>query len=150
MEHVNTMRSARSVGTEPTRPIRGGVRPAWRRSVSALLVWLTLLAGPASAETLLLMFEQPGCIYCARWNEDVAPEYDLTEEGRAAPLRRLQLHDVVPDEFALARPAVFTPTFVLVRDGAEIGRIEGYPGEDFFWPLLARLISEANAPATGD
>lgn len=114
--------------------------------MSSAAVWLSLFAGPAPAEVLLLMFEQPGCVYCARWNEEVAPEYDLTEEGRAAPLRRLQLRDAVPEEFALARPAVFTPTFVLVREGAEMGRIEGYPGEDFFWPLLARLIREANAP----
>jgi hypothetical protein len=38
---------------------------------------------------------------------------------------------------------VFTPTFVLVEDGTEAGRIEGYPGEDFFWPLLAKLIAQA-------
>jgi len=28
-----------------------------------------------------------------------------------------------------------------------LGRIEGYPGEDFFWGLLARLLEKAS-PAT--
>ena len=40
----------------------------------------------------------------------------------------------------LVSPIRFTPTFVLVDDGREIGRIEGYPGEDFFWGLLERLL----------
>ena len=30
--------------------------------------------------------------------------------------------------------------FVLVDAGREIGRIRGYPGETFFWGLLASLI----------
>jgi hypothetical protein len=43
-----------------------------------LLVLLAGLAlgaatgGSAAAQAELLMFEQPGCIYCARWNEEVA------------------------------------------------------------------------------
>lgn len=101
------------------------------------------LACPALAQTQLLMFEQPGCIYCARWNEEVAPEYPLTEEGRAAPLRRLQLRDPLPDDLSIVSHPIFTPTFILVQDGQEKGRLEGYPGEDFFWPLLAAMIKDA-------
>nr|WP_103258305.1 SoxS [Tabrizicola aquatica] len=97
----------------------------------------------AAAEVELLMFEQPGCIYCAAWDREVAPEYPLTDEGRAAPLRRLQLRDPLPEGLTLISPPIFTPTFVLVEDGVEVGRIAGYPGEDFFWPLLAQLIAEA-------
>lgn len=105
--------------------------------------------GAALASDLqLLMFEQPGCIYCARWDADVAPEYPVTDEGRAAPLRRVQLRDGAPDGVMLVSPPVFTPTFVLLADGAETGRIEGYPGEDFFWPMLAAMIARAQ-PVTG-
>lgn len=109
-----------------------------------LLSWLCLLPlAAAAAELRLAMFEQPGCLYCARWNDEVGPEYDLTEEGRAAPLLRLQLRDPLPDGIALASPAIYTPTFVLLSDGSEVGRIEGYPSEDFFWPLLNGLIDAA-------
>jgi thioredoxin-related protein len=98
----------------------------------------------AMAEDLrLLMFEQPGCQYCAQWNADVAPEYPLTDEGRAAPLERVQLRDPLAEGITLRSPPVFTPTFVLLRDGTEVGRIEGYPGEDFFWGLLGQLIAVA-------
>ena len=30
--------------------------------------------------------------------------------------------------------------FVLIDQGREIGRIRGYPGDTFFWGLLANLI----------
>lgn len=106
---------------------------------------LVSLALPAAAgELQLLMFEQPGCLHCARWDAEVAPEYPLTDEGKAAPLRRLQLRDPLPDDLTLTRPVSFTPTFVLVKDDVESGRLEGYPGEDFFWPLLGALIAGAS------
>jgi hypothetical protein len=110
-------------------------------------LWLLILSGAnaVAGELKLLMFEQPGCIYCARWNEEVAPEYPLTDEGQAAPLNRLQLRDPLPEGLSLVSRPVFTPTFVLVEDGIEAGRIEGYPGEDFFWPLLAALIQSATS-----
>jgi hypothetical protein len=101
----------------------------------------TFWAAPAELE--LLMFEQPGCVYCAKWSEDVGPEYPLTDEGVAAPLRRLQLRDPLPQGLTLVSHPVFTPTFVLVLDGVETGRIEGYPGEDFFWQLLADMIAKS-------
>lgn len=89
------------------------------------------------------MVEEPGCIWCARWNAEVSPEYPLTAEGRAAPLRRIDLRAPVPDDLALDGPLRLTPTFILVIDGHEVSRLEGYPGEDFFWGLLARMLTNA-------
>ena len=37
-------------------------------------------------------------------------------------------------------PVRFTPTFVLIDEEREIGRIEGYPGQEFFWGLLENLV----------
>jgi len=100
-----------------------------------------VLALPARAEVRLLMIEAAGCVYCLRWNAEVGDAYDRTDEGRTAPLLRADLHDPLPEGVRLRVPAVFTPTFVLLNDGHEVGRIEGYPGEHFFWPLLGRLIA---------
>lgn len=105
---------------------------------------LTLWAAPALAQMQLVMIEQPGCVYCAQWDKDIAPQYPKTTEGLAAPLRRIQLRDPMPEDLTDLRPAAFTPTFVLVVDGQDRGRIEGYPGQDFFWPLLADLIAKAS------
>lgn len=102
-------------------------------------------AGALRADMELLMIEQPGCIWCARWNEEIAPIYPKTSEALVAPLRRLQLREPVPPDVTLARPAVYTPTFVLLVDGVEASRIEGYPSADFFWAFLAEMIQKSGA-----
>ena len=103
-------------------------------------------AAAATRQVELVMVEQPGCAWCAQWNAEVAPIYPNTPEGRLAPLRRIQLRDALPEGLTFARRAVFTPTFLLVIDGVETGRIEGYPGEDFFWGLLGRLLDTIPSP----
>ena len=93
----------------------------------------------AAAE--LVMVEQPGCIHCERWDEEIAPAYPKTAEGRFAPLSRVDIRKV-DETLTPARAVVFTPTFLLVEDGRELGRLEGYPGEEFFWPLLTELLRD--------
>jgi hypothetical protein len=120
-----------------------------RRTVvqlAALMTCALLLApGIGRADGLeLVMVEQRGCAYCLAWHADVGPEYSITPEGRAAPLRMVDLR-ALPEDLTLARRPVYTPTFILVRDGQEIGRMEGYPGEDFFWALLDRMLTQADA-----
>lgn len=111
-----------------------------RRLAGAIGLAMVALAAPAAAEVRLLMIEAPGCPWCARWHAEVGDAYPLTPEGRIAPLARADKGHL-PPEVVLEGPAVFTPTFVLLHDNAEVGRIEGYPGEDFFWPLLGGLIA---------
>ncbi|WP_162946960.1 hypothetical protein [Ruegeria sp. EL01] len=95
-----------------------------------------------SAEPYLLMAEEDGCYWCAKWNAEIAHIYPKTAEGRAAPLQRYDLHSETPD-VAFDRRVHFTPTFILVENGREVGRIEGYPGEDFFWGLLTMMFERA-------
>jgi len=101
-------------------------------------------AGPVEAETELMMAEEPGCIWCARWNSEVGTIYDKTGEGAAAPLRRVDITAPLPEDITLARSVNFTPTFILLIDGTEVARLEGYPGEDFFWGLLGQMLSDQN------
>lgn len=105
------------------------------------------IATSAMAETMLVMVEQDGCIYCRRWHADVGDIYPLTEFAETAPLRIVDLHDV-PDDLHFASRVVFTPTFVLVEDGQEIARAEGYAGDELFWmqmELLSRELAEVRA-----
>jgi len=104
------------------------------------LILVPFLALSATA-TELVMVEQTGCEWCERWNEEIAPAYPKTTEGKFAPLRRVDLRDMPPD-LAIARRVNFTPTFLIVEEGQEIARLEGYPGEDFFWPVLERLLTD--------
>ncbi|MEL6522263.1 MAG: hypothetical protein AAFQ66_14950 [Pseudomonadota bacterium] len=104
-----------------------------------LVFWLPV---SACADTFLLMAEEKGCYWCGRWNTEISHIYPKTAEGRAAPLRRYDLHTDKP-EVSFAQPVRFTPTFILVQNGVEVGRMEGYPGEDFFWGLLATMFERA-------
>ena len=89
------------------------------------------------------MAEEHGCVWCARWDAEISDIYPKTPEGQAAPLRRFNINDQPPEGVELAGRVRFTPTFILVRDGAEIDRIEGYPGQDFFWGLMEMMLERA-------
>lgn len=109
-------------------------------------------ASAVAADVSLVMVEQPGCIYCERWDDEIGPAYPNTDEGRFAPLLRADLREGAPEGISYARRINFTPTFILVDNGQEVARIEGYPGEDFFWPVLTGLLEEhtdfiSSAPA---
>lgn len=103
----------------------------------------------AAADTVLVMVEEKGCVWCARWNQEIAQIYPKTTEGRAAPLRRMDMQAVRPDDLTFSRSLNFTPTFVLMVDRIEVSRIEGYPGEDFFWGLLGQMLSDASIDVSG-
>jgi hypothetical protein len=112
--------------------------------VAALAVLWAMAATAAPAELQLLMFERDGCSYCRQWNEEIGPAYPKTAEGQAAPLLRLDIKAPLPSGVTLTgRAPIFTPTFVLLSEGTEVGRIEGYAGDEFFWVLLERLLSDA-------
>ena len=118
------------------------------------LAALILLAAAVMARPLpvmaaeLIMFEQRGCEWCERWNAEIGPIYPKTEEGRLAPLRRVDIHEKMPEDLSWMRPEVFTPSFALVHEGREYGRIRGYPGEDFFWGLLAQMVEKYRQAVT--
>ena len=95
------------------------------------------------------MFEQAGCAWCEAFDREIAPIYPKTAEGQRAPLRRVNIDHALPSDLAFIEMERFTPLFVLVDKGQEIGRIRGYPGEDLFWGLLGMLIKKLDAVRTG-
>ena len=111
------------------------------------LMTAAMLASAAPAAAMeLLMVERPGCAWCARWTREVGPVYAKTEEGRRAPLRRIDIY-AAPAGVDLKAPLLFTPTFVLADQGREIGRITGYADDGMFWGLLGAMIAKADRAA---
>jgi thioredoxin-related protein len=88
----------------------------------------------------LVVYERAGCAWCARWDQEIAPIYPKAAIGQQAPLRRVSLDRRRNTDPVLADPVRFTPTFVLLRDGEEVGRITGYHNDAFFWGLLESMI----------
>jgi hypothetical protein len=117
-----------------------------RLAVGALTLLAALCTSVVAHAAELLMFDDPGCVWCRRWNAEIAPSYPKTREGQLAPLRRVPIRDQARAGVALARPINITPTFVLVEDGQEVGRIDGYAGKDFFYPMLAGLLRRILPP----
>lgn len=125
----------------PTRPTP--TRPQTpRRAAGAAFAAAILLAGAAPAAAAeLVMFTRAGCPYCLQFDREIAPIYPKTAEGRQAPLRRVDIHERMPADLGFLTPERFTPVFVLVDGGREIGRIRGYPGDMHFWGLVGTLVA---------
>jgi thioredoxin-related protein len=114
-----------------------------------LLFWtIALLANLASAAAAaeLVLFEVPGCPFCEAWQRDVGRIYVLSAEARLLPLRRVNI-DARPADLAGIADIRFTPTFVVIAGGREVGRIVGYHGEYQFWGLLGELVEKVKAAA---
>ncbi len=107
----------------------------------SLMLFTLVLPGKLAAMELV-MFEQEYCEWCEKWDEEVGTIYSKTTEGKAAPLRKVDIFEEIPADLKKIRKPRFTPTFVLLDNGKEIGRIRGYPGEDFFWGMLGELIAK--------
>jgi thioredoxin-related protein len=99
------------------------------------------LSGVAQAAELL-MFDQAGCVYCQRWDRDVGSLYGKTSEAKSLPLRRVDIQSQKASGITLASPVRYTPTFVVVDNGREVGRITGYSNDDSFWGLLDALAAK--------
>lgn len=125
---------------------------AWFRELSvgvaaAILLTVALFGTPAPAIAAeLVMFGSPHCPWCEAWESEVGAIYPKTAEGRLAPLRRVDIDQPWPLELADIDRVVFTPTFVLLVEGREVGRILGYPGEAHFWELLDSLLRKVKDP----
>jgi hypothetical protein len=108
------------------------------RAFSALCAIFVLISAADAAE--LVMYRRDGCPYCARWDREIGPIYSKTEISRRAPVRMVNLSR--DRDLPIKRgPIIFTPTFVLAENGQEVGRMEGYTGDEFFWVRLANLLA---------
>jgi thioredoxin-related protein len=106
-----------------------------------IAAFLVLFARDLTAAELV-MFDSPACEWCELWEEEVGVIYHKTDEGAVAALRRVSIHDDIPEDLKGIKKARYTPTFVLLSNGREMGRINGYPGEDNFWFLLGNMIKK--------
>ena len=93
-----------------------------------------------TAAAVLVMVRDPGCPYCARWEEEVGRSYSMSEEGKFAPLVQRTRGD---PEISNLKKIVYSPTFVMLAYGEEVGRIVGYQGSDLFWMQLEQLAAKA-------
>jgi thioredoxin-related protein len=111
-----------------------------------ILSWPLLSATISpSVATELVAFETGTCPYCRVFNSSEAEHYKITAEGRRAHLRIVDINAPKPAELSSVTDIWGTPTFVLVDNGKEIGRILGFQGAESFYSSLDDLLKQLDA-----
>ena len=118
------------------------------RSIYLALAFLVFSA-PAFSASELVMFNASYYEWCELWEQDVGVVYEKTWESRIVPIRRVVIHGTRPNDLKPIKAVIYTPTFVLIDNGREVGRITGYPGEGHFWALLDEMIKQLPVPLHG-
>lgn len=94
------------------------------------------LAAEQARSLELVFITSEHCPFCKAWERDVGQIYDSTPYAQKARLRRVDLTDA-DSALPTGSADVFgTPTFLIVGNDTEIGRIQGYQSSEmFFWAL---------------
>lgn len=92
----------------------------------------------------LIVIEVDNCIYCGLFRRDVLPAYENSQRARAVPIRFIDLNAPDVEKLELTGPIDSVPTVLVVKAGAEVGRIPGYVGPENFFHSINRLLPELN------
>lgn len=121
------------------------------RALALAALGLVGFGSAAAPAAELVMFAPRGaCAPCAGFERDIGESYAGSALGRALPLRKVEAEAERPADLRSIANIRQMPTFVVVDQGSEIGRIVGYPGEATFLKLLTDLADRVAAkPAAG-
>lgn len=112
------------------------------RLAGVLMATMLLCTPKMLPATELLIFYLEGCQPCIQFDKDVGKIYPKTEEAALAPLRHVPF-GASPPNVELRGEINVAPTFVLIDNGQEMGRIEGYISDEAFWMSLTRLLNRS-------
>ena len=94
-----------------------------------------------SSDLEIVVVEAPGCIYCHLFRRDVWPSYETSQRAKSVPMRFADLNSDDLEQLDLTGPIESVPTALIVRHGAEIGRIPGYVGPESFFHSIDRMLA---------
>jgi thioredoxin-related protein len=112
-------------------------------SVSASHAGLDVEAPLPASNLELVVMEAPGCTYCELFRRDVLPSYQASERAKDMPIRFLDVNDTTPEALGLESGIDIVPTFVVLKNHKEVGRIPGYMGPEYFFHSINHLVSSA-------
>ena len=115
----------------------------YRNILKRFLVALFFIAitHNAAAAARLIMVTSEHCPYCQAWERDVGVAYDKSPYAAKLPLTRVGIGSEMPENVAIKKPIVGTPTFLIILNGQEIDRQRGYvDAEMFFWWLSEHMV----------
>ena len=112
--------------------------------IKAFALALTFAASlqPAAADSRLIMVTSDYCPSCQAWELDVGKVYDKSPYATTLPLTRVEIGSKMPGGATLQKPVVGTPTFLIIHEGQEIGRQNGYIDAEMFWWWLSEYTDK--------
>ena len=91
----------------------------------------------------LLYFYSDTCAYCKAWENEIANIYLKTEFEDQFRLSFIDFSsDADFEKYGISKTVKVTPTFIFVKDKTEVGRIEGYNGQELFWWQVDEIIKK--------
>lgn len=118
-------------------------------AVAAVVATAVSLSSRAQAAELVFYMSE-ACGVCDQWKAEVGAIYPKTDEARKLPLRTVSVHDDPPADLAFVKGVMYTPTFVVVENGKEVGRIVGYISDYFFWQKVGDFATKVDATSPAD
>lgn len=110
------------------------------RVLAALSIALTILFAPAASAAQLVYVEWKDCGYCKVFNRQMAWAYGSSAIGKKVPLRRVDILSRWPADLKQVDRPSYTPVFILVEKGQEVGRFAGYTSPQGFTRNLKGLL----------
>ena len=112
--------------------------------IKAFAVAITFAASlqSAAADSRLIMVTSDYCPSCQAWELDVGKVYDKSPYATSLPLTRVEIGSKMPGGATLQKPVVGTPTFLIIHNGQEIGRQNGYIDAEMFWWWLSEYTDK--------
>ena len=85
----------------------------------------------------LIMFTSEDCPACQAWEREIGSVYKKSDYQVDFPLTRVNFSAGAPRWLVINEPLRGTPTFVIIENGQEIGRIKGFTDPEMFWWQLS-------------
>ena len=85
----------------------------------------------------LIMFTSEDCPACQAWEREIGSVYKKSEYQVEFPITRVDFSAGAPSWLVINESLRGTPTFVIMKNGQEIGRITGFTGPEMFWWQLS-------------
>lgn len=92
------------------------------------------------AKTEVIVFEIGGCQYCTAFRDNLGARYLASTTNAAAPMRYVDVGRLDPRSFQLRSDITTVPTIVLMQDGKEVDRVEGYPLSEVLFGMVKSRV----------
>lgn len=93
-----------------------------------------------ASDLRLVMFTSKDCPVCQAWEREIGSVYQKSNYQVALPLTRVNFSAGTSDRMSLQEPISGTPTFIILENGEEVGRILGFTDKEMFWWELSSFL----------